>query len=182
MPDATLILYYESKKGARKLLTSLEEPSNETLHEPVLLRHPALEADELDEHVLVIALEIPDAPAQIVALVLEPLDLGRQVRVRGRRRAPRAAADGVQRAAAALRGGGGVAGGGVRVGRAAGLWWRIGRGGRAGDGAAGSGGARARGCVFALGGDLALDVLERIAAVRVEVWVAECPALTGRRI
>ena len=117
MPDATLILYYESKKGTRKLLTSLEEPSNETLHEPVLLRHPALEADELDEHVLVIALEIPDAPAQIVALVLEPLDLGRQVRVRGRRRAPRAAAaDGVQRAAAALRGGGGVAGGGVGVG------------------------------------------------------------------
>ncbi len=152
------------------------------MHEPVLLRHPALEANELHEHILVIALEIPDAAAQIVALVLEPLDLGRQVRVRGRRRAPRAAADGVQRAATALRGGGGVAGGGVGVGRAAGLRWRIRRGGRAGDGAAGGGGARARGRVFALGGDLALDVLERIAAVCVEIWVAECPALRGRRI
>lgn len=61
----------------KKLLTALaaQKIRNETLHQAVLLRHPALEADHLDEDVLVVPLEVPDAAAEIVALLFEALDL-----------------------------------------------------------------------------------------------------------
>lgn len=83
----------EHKQGGGKTETSLtphrtqhraraavdpNDPSDKALHDAVLLRHPALEADHLDEDFLVAPLEAPHAAEHLVALLGEHAHLRAQ--------------------------------------------------------------------------------------------------------
>lgn len=151
----------EREEGRKKrpkshTILDLQKVLYQILHQPVLLRHVPLEIDHLLQHLLVIPLQTPNMRAHVLLRAREAVDLRLQRRARGRA-VPRAVAEG-------------------------------GRGGGRGQGGGGEG--RVRGCGrgggvllllllrgLALRGHFALDVLERVAPLGVEVGVAERPAL-----
>ena len=71
----------EKRKTVSLTTLTAQEVGDEVLHQAVLLRHPALEADHLDKDLFVIPLEITYSRSQILAFFFQACNLRRQAGV-----------------------------------------------------------------------------------------------------
>ncbi len=65
-------------RGDSPTILQLQKVLYQILHEPVLLRHVALEDDHLAEHALIVAFEVPNVPCHLIVGDEQAVDGGLQ--------------------------------------------------------------------------------------------------------